>query len=84
MTRRTNSVLFYAACAMVAVLSACAIIFEDDLTALVANARAGCFPWAPAEVEWPKGSPPPTLCPGQFARQEFIIIIRDVPPGDDI
>lgn len=61
-----------------AILAACvifaiefgAMVFHDRVRLLVANARAGCFPWAPAEVEYHPGM---TLCPGQSARAYVLV-----------
>ena len=57
----------------------------DRVILFVINARAGCWPWSPAEVEYYPGM---TLCPGQTAKTTIMIPLSDpiiyVPEGRDI
>lgn len=45
-------------------LNIAVLIWPQDVRLLVINARAGCFPWSPKEVEFKQGM---TICPGQRA-----------------
>lgn len=46
------------------------LYFRNDLALLWINARGGCYPWSPREVEYHDHM---TLCPGQTARMHIPI-----------
>jgi hypothetical protein len=53
-------------------------VHREEWRLLYINARAGCYPWSPAEVEFHEGM---TICPGQRARGRIIIIPPTGRPG---
>ncbi len=67
-------------------INAALLLAHDRLALLLINARGGCYPWSPPEVEYHDGM---TLCPGQAVRVPFAIPndpndtrMQDVTPPD--
>ena len=58
---------------IVILLLAVIIALIPQIVLLVLNARAGCYPWSPREVEYHDHM---TLCPGQRAVVGRIVIPR--------
>jgi hypothetical protein len=50
--------------------------FGPQVALFYINAKGGCFPWSPAEVEYYDGM---TICPGQSARMTIPLIIEYQP-----
>lgn len=47
---------------------------------LIINARGGCYPWSPSEVEFHQGM---TICPGQTATMHMDVITTSPDPRNE-
>lgn len=50
--------------------------YGHEIVLFVINAKGGCFPWSPKEVEYYDGV---TLCPGQSTSLKMYIVIPAKP-----
>ena len=64
--------LIFIICGLLLIFNAAMIFWPQTVVLFLINARAGCFPWTPPEVEYREGM---TLCPGQSARMTIIIAL---------
>ena len=64
--------LIFIICGLLLIFNAAMIFWPRQIARLLINARAGCFPWSPREVEYHDGM---TIFPGQSARMTIIIAI---------
>jgi hypothetical protein len=60
-----------------ATIAANLYLLREPIFVFYVNARAGCWPWSPREVEYHDGM---MICPGQSARATIIITF---PQRDD-
>jgi hypothetical protein len=57
------------------------IVLHERIAHFILNARDGCWPWSPADVEYHDGM---TICPGQTAHGTVIIEFGLPEEGSDI
>lgn len=71
--KRTFSRIWLVALLFIAAGDVMAVVFRKEIALIVINAKGGCYPWSPREVEYHDGM---TLCPGQSARTRIEIKVK--------